>query len=1271
MWSKSAVVLGLAAATAQAHRGQRHERQAASDGNSNSSAVYVAPMQSSSTSTQSSYPGSIARPPGPLNGYGSAPPLAPPYGYAPPSAGPLPTEAIPTSAPPSSSLPAYSSTDFAYSPGTNTTTEVVTAYSSPPGTGVSSLSSSTSVSEANYTSTEFSYKPLSFFGPSPVGPKTASSTAPVSTSTSTSDAPGTTGMPRWQNGSGSCQGATLNVLNASLDWWYATTFTDVASTLSVTTNYNGSTSWSLVPASTTFNVTSALASPSCSLTITESVGWQGTYSYYEGTCFKTATPVAASTSVVTVSAYLPLNETAGNAVNVTANTTSAGAFSQGTPFVYFSQYQVIHKQNTTHPYDGRPICAEVTKTFNLSEPFSFAYDGQSNLDGVLQVGANVTGDVNPALLGIVGQSTAVAGSWVAAPTVLFVVKKVLAAQPSAVPAAASGSMTLSSILQTITPSLPPGFDTQSAQGTLFGVGITVRVPESQPVLLLPQTVTTPTSTASPVTTAPGGASSNNGGSNNGGSKNGGSNNGGSSNSGGSNTGGSGASGSSSNNGGSPPNVGNLVSNVISAVQPTNALQVLSEAQAAANNPTAVAIAAGLGGGAPAANSGSGSSGGNVAVVGGTTFTVTPASDKSGGGSVVVAAAGSSATIAPGQSASVGGQTVSMPASGGGVMIGTGSGATFVSPQGSSSGSGGSSGANGGSGAQAALPAPVITVGGSTATAQANPAFVVGGQTVVPGGAPITVSGHTILVPAGATAVVVDGSTVPLAGPIASPTVFNVNSVPITAAPAGGFVIAGQTLQPGGSPVTVDGTTLSLAAGGTAVVVNGQTSMLSPSAGVAGAAAAIPLLTIGSQTFTANAATQFSLAPGATLTPGGQVVVSGTTISLANGATALVVNGKSQALSAPLVTPAPMIVVGGTAYQANAGSTYDVAGQILTPGGVITVSGSTISLASGASAVVINGKTTTLTSGSSPTTPNANMATITAPPVLTVDGSAFVANGASVYIIDGKTLTPGGAITISGAKGVETISLNSAANQLFSIVSGTTYSSMVGAMGAMPTGAPILTVNGQTYTAQSYDTGSGPTYVISGQTLTRGGAITITASNGVKETLSLEAAGTALDIITSSTTSISKFPGVMAVMPTAAPILTIGGQTFTAVNNGATYVISGHTLTPGSEQTVTIGGKTYIVSLAAQATLLEIMEEDGSGHVTATEFETLFPAQMTGSTLTNTVNMAATGASSTSGGGVASGTAAAATSQKASATSLSMTLSAAVLALSSFLLAVLL
>ncbi|KAK5108340.1 hypothetical protein LTR62_008436 [Meristemomyces frigidus] len=1292
MWLKSTVVLGSAAilGTAQAQRGQQHERRAPTNGyNSTTTVVVVAPVQYSTT-TATSYASSASSP---LPSQGASTPEPLPYG--PPSGNRPSHPGLPPTQSPSS-LPAYTSTSYTYEPASDSSSvsenSTLVSSMSPSGTAYTSMFSY--VPETSSSSAPSSTPAPPYFAPSPVGPGTAPYTMPYissygtrtggysySNASNSTAMPGTTSVPTawpsYYNGTDLCQGATLNVLNASLDWWYATTFTEIASTLSVSTNLNGTT-WSLVPASTTFNITSAIASPSCSLTITETSGWQGTYSYWEGTCYQTPTPKAASTSVVTVSAYMQLNVTAGNgtvpplvtpppvasatipAVNVTANTTSAGVFSQGTPFVYFSQYQVIKKTNTTHAYHGGPVCAESTQVFNLSEPFSFAYSQENvQLDGVLNVGANVTGDVNPALLGIVGQQTAVAGSWVAAPTVVFVLKKVLAASASAVPFAPTSGLTLSSILETITPQLPPGFSTQSAQGSLSGVGITIRVPQSQPVLLLPSTSVPSTTTPAP-TLIPATASGTSGAGNNGGSSNDGGSNTGGSNTGGSNTGG-------SNNGGSPPNLSNLISNVVSAAQPTNALQVLSDAQATAN-PTIGAIVAGLGGsnnqgggggsalGGSGSNSGGGSVGtsgsnnnggsgagsgtGQTVVVGGTTFTVTPTSDKGVTG-IVVAAGGSTATLTPGQTTTVGGQSVSMPASGSGVTIGSGSGATFVSPSSSGSNLGGSTGAgsNGGSAGQIAVPAAVIVVAGSTATAQTTPAFVVGGQTAVPGGSPITVNGHTIAVAAGATAVVVDGSTQPLAGSIASPTVFNVNNVPITASPAGGFNVGGQTLQPGGGAITVDGTTLSLVPGGSAVVVNGQTSVLSNPQS-AGAAAVIPLLTVGSQTFTANAATQFSLAPGATLTPGGQVVVSGTTISLANDARTVVVNGQSQALNAPLVTPAPAITVGNIAFQANAGSTYDINGQMLTPGGVITVSGTTISLAAGATAVVFNGKTTMLTAGPSPTTPHGNMATITAPPVLTVDGQAFAANGKSSYIISGQTLTPGGVITISGAAGTETISLNSAANQLVSIVSGTTYTSMVGAIGAMSTGAPLLTVNGQTYTAIGYDTGAGPTYIISGQTLTRGGAITIAAPNGGggKETLSLEAAGTALEIILSGTTSISQIPSLMALLPTSAPVLTIAGQTFTAINNGATYLIDGQTLTPGESETVTLAGKTYVISLAPQATLLEIMSEDGSGKVTKTEFETLFPAQMTGSTLTNTLDMGFT--SGTAAGTAASGTAAA-------------------------------
>merc|ERR1711939_1115476 len=144
------------------------------------------------------------------------------------------------------------------------------------------------------------------------------------------------------------------------------------------------------------------------------------------------------------------------------------------------------------------------------------------------------------------------------------------------------------------------------------------------------------------------------------------------------------------------------------------------------------------------------------------------------------------------------------------------------------------------------------------------------------------------------------------------------------------------------------------------------------------------------------------------------------------------------------------------------------------------------------------------------------------------------------------------------------------------IEGTTATSMIAGVGAMSTGAPVLTIDGQTYTANSYDSGSGPTYVISGQTLTRGGEITLSGSNGEgMETVSLDSAGTAIEIISDGQTSTSTIPDAYEVMPTAAPILTINGATFTAMNNGATYIISGKTLTPNEAETVTISGRTFL------------------------------------------------------------------------------------------------
>lgn len=163
---------------------------------------------------------------------------------------------------------------------------------------------------------------------------------------------------------------------------------------------------------------------------------------------------------------------------------------------------------------------------------------------------------------------------------------------------------------------------------------------------------------------------------------------------------------------------------------------------------------------------------------------------------------------------------------------------------------------------------------------------------------------------------------------------------------------------------------------------------------------------------------------------------------------------------------------------------------------------------------------------------------------------------------------------------------------------------------MITSSPsVIRVDGQAFAPNS-----GGTYLISGQTLTPGGSITITGSNG-EQTLSLSPSGSELVAVVSGHTITNTISDSAAADATAAPVLTIGGQTFTALpgTDGANpaYLINGETLTAGEEATVAVGGKTYVVSLAPEATLLEVEELGASGKATTTRFQTLFPATATG------------------------------------------------------------
>jgi hypothetical protein len=341
--------------------------------------------------------------------------------------------------------------------------------------------------------------------------------------------------------------------------------------------------------------------------------------------------------------------------------------------------------------------------------------------------------------------------------------------------------------------------------------------------------------------------------------------------------------------------------------------------------------------------------------------------------------------------------------------------------------------------QEPIPPPVLTIGSSTLTPNAATQFFIApGQTLTPGGT-ATIDGTLISLAPSASFIVVGGSTqlLPAAAPgltiSTRPAQIIVGSTTIAALPAQNnnnnqnnaplgptFVVDGQTLAPGGQAITVAGTTLSLAPGGTSVVVNGVTSAVTNPPSLLVQAP----ITVGNNVFTPVPGSRDTFVVGdQTLSPGGSAItVSNTVLSLAPSASFVIVNGVTSTLpnaADARPTAAPTLTVGNTVFRPlpGTGTTYQVGSTILTPGGVITIGGSTISLAADATAIIVNGQTTLLAPGNRPMVTNA--------PLLTVGSNTFTAVSGTTYIIGGQTLTPGGTITVDGT----TISLAPGATQL--------------------------------------------------------------------------------------------------------------------------------------------------------------------------------------------------------------------------------------------------
>ncbi|KAJ9635406.1 hypothetical protein H2199_008409 [Coniosporium tulheliwenetii] len=308
--------------------------------------------------------------------------------------------------------------------------------------------------------------------------------------------------------------------------------------------------------------------------------------------------------------------------------------------------------------------------------------------------------------------------------------------------------------------------------------------------------------------------------------------------------------------------------------------------------------------------------------------------------------------------------------------------------------------------------PVVITPAPTSQGGSRPGgIIIGpGSTLLPGQSTNINGVPVVLGPSGSNLVIGGSSTVAIqpGAPNTNPTRAPAQTVAIgTGAP----IVPGQTTTINGVPVVAGPSGTNLIIGGTRTV-----------AVASGPAATGPqVLTVAGATITANPSGAFVLAPGTTLTPGGPALtLSGTTLSLGPSGSVLVVNGVSQTLApGAAITPPPALLVIGTrtltATTIGSVTGFVVApGTTLTPGGAVTLAGTTFSLpsasgAGGPTVVVVNGRTSTLSAATGP---------ITAAPVLTIDGTTFaptVAGGSTFYVVSGSTLRPGGVVTVDGTR----------------------------------------------------------------------------------------------------------------------------------------------------------------------------------------------------------------------------------------------------------------
>ncbi|MCJ1249529.1 hypothetical protein MMC30_006755 [Trapelia coarctata] len=181
---------------------------------------------------------------------------------------------------------------------------------------------------------------------------------------------------------------------------------------------------------------------------------------------------------------------------------------------------------------------------------------------------------------------------------------------------------------------------------------------------------------------------------------------------------------------------------------------------------------------------------------------------------------------------------------------------------------------------------------------------------------------------------------------------------------GGFVIASQTLVPGGPAITISGTPISLPPSASDLIIGGTTyAFVSTIQHTPPRSTTLPALTVGGSVITPNTASNYVIGS-QTLLPGGPAItISGTLVSLAPSATEVIIGGTTHVLvsgAGGLQPPLPTFTIEGSAVRPNSAGNYIIGSQTLVPGGTaMTISGTPISLTSAVSDLVVGTSTETL------------------------------------------------------------------------------------------------------------------------------------------------------------------------------------------------------------------------------------------------------------------------------------------------------------------------